>query len=161
MQKNDVDYITPENILLKKAGTGGLSEEIIARAQAMADAITIDVKPFAVNKIDTMKSQLETQDFITAQNDNWIEDFLYDLMPLDVTLKLSENKAISEVSSHLLKFTERLKSLNVDAQHVIRAHINTLDILIKKNVENINDIIFKKLMDELQDACNRYNAKYS
>jgi len=107
-----------------------------------------------------MKEQLNSDEFLAAQNDNIIEDFLFNLVPFDVNAKLSKNKALSLISDNLLKFIEGLPSINVDSHHVIRAHINALSILTAKNIDDATDPVIKKLVAELKEACERYHTKY-
>ena len=158
--KKDVSFFTPENELQKKTGIGGLPESVIGSAQALGERIEFNFTPYANNKITIMKEQLNSDEFLAAQNDNIIEDFLFNLVPFDVNAKLSKNKALSLISDNLLKFIEGLPNINVDSHHVIRAHINALSILTAKNIDDASDPVIKKLVAELKEACERYHIKY-
>jgi hypothetical protein len=160
IMQDTTEYYTPDNLLQKKTGVGGLPKTVIDKAQAMADAITIDFRPFASNKILTMKQQLNSDDFISAQNDNSIDDFLFHLIPFDINAKLTKNLALAGVSDHLLKFVEGLSNFNIDSHHVIKAHVSAMDILTKKNISDPKDGVVTMLMTELADVCRRYYLKH-
>lgn len=151
----------PQNELIKKTGTGGLPQSVLLKAQETADNIDLDVMPFAIDKINILKNKIQSDDFMGAQNDNMIDDFLHDLVPLDVTIKLAKNPGLASLSSSLLKFAESLTHVNIDAYNVIRAHIIALDVVISKNINSsLNNPAIKALTAELQDASSRYSTKY-
>lgn len=158
---NKIKYIKPENKLQKKSGVGGLSPDIISRAQMTADNIQFDYMPFASKKIILIKNQLESEEFITAQNDNTIDNFLFNLVPLDVNMKLCDNEPLSIITTHLLRFVEKLPMINIDAYNVMRVHVNALDVTFKKKIEDPQDHVFQVLVKELEKACNRYDEKYA
>ena len=160
MSRQIAEFFTPENLLQKKTGIGGLPEAIIKKAQDMGDSVQFDFKPYAVTKITFMKEQLNSDTFITAQNDNSIDDFLFHLVPFDVNAKLSKNRPLSMISDHLLKFVEALNLFNIDSHHVIKAHVNAMDIVTTKELYNENDPILETLMKELKAVCDRYHAKH-
>ena len=160
MNKN-IEYIKPENKLQKKTGIGGLSPEVVMSAQRIADAIEFDYTPFASKKIILMKDQLKSEEFFAAQNDNTIDDFLFHLVPLDVNMKLCENKPLALITTHLLRFVEKLPIVNIDAFHVMRAHVGAMDVTFKKKIGDPQDHIFQVLMKELKKACDRYDEKYA
>lgn len=160
MNQSSVEFVKPENSLQKKTGLGGLPVSVIEAAQAMADAIQMDFRPYASNQILTMKTQLDSDSFIKANNDNSIDHFLHNLVPFDVSAKIAKNKAISIISDNLLRFIEGLPNLNIDNHHVIRAHINAMDILTKKDISDETSPVIKTLIAELRDACGRYHTKY-
>ena len=161
MVAKEVEYIMPQNQLIKKTGTGALAQSILDNAQNTADSLDLDVMPYAISKIKILKTQISSDEFMSAQNDNMIDNFLYDLVPLDVNVKLAKNEGLSFVSSSLLKFVENLLFINFDAYSVIRAHVNALDIVTAKNINtSLSNPAMNALITELQDACNRYNTKY-
>lgn len=155
-----VKFIKTENFLLKKTGIGGLPSSIIEAAQRAGDAIEFDYDSFAVQKVALMKQQLEGNDFIEAKNNMAIDDFLFNLIPFDVSAKLSKNIALAWISNNLLRFVESLPHLNIDNHHVIRAHVHSMDIVTKNNIRDIDTKIIKSLTNELKDACERYMIKY-
>lgn len=158
--KKDVSFYTPENELQKKTGLGGLPDSTIASVQSIGDRIEFDFSPFANKKITIMKAQLNSDEFLAAQNDNTIENFLFNLVPFDVNAKLAKNKVLSLVSDNLLKFIEGLPSINVDSHHVIRTHVSALSVLTIKKIDDENGPVIKKLVSELKEACERYHVKY-
>ncbi len=155
-----VKFIKTENFLLKKTGIGGLPSSIIEAAQKAADAIEFDYDSFATQKVALMKKQLEDKDFIGSKNNLIIDDFLFNLIPFDVSAKLSNNKALAWISNNLLRFVESLPYLNIDNHHVIRAHVYSMDVVIKNNIKDVDTKIVKSLTNELKDACERYMIKY-
>lgn len=158
---NSAEFFKPENFLQKKAGVGGLSQAMIESAQSNADAIEFSFEPYASNKIAVMKSQLDSEGFLQTNNDKSLETFLHDLVPFDISAKIAKNSAISTISDNLLKFIEALPKVNIDSHHVIRAHINAMDILTKKKINDISNPSIKNLINELKESCNRYHAKHA
>jgi hypothetical protein len=160
MSKAIPEFYRPENTLQNKTGVGGLDPIVIERAQSMGNAIEFDFKPFAMEKIKGMKEQLNSDSFSSANNDNAIDDFLFYLVPFDVNAKLSKNQPLSMISGHLLKFVETLRNFNVDSHHVIKAHVNALDVATTNNLGNPNDPVLNTLMKELKAVCERYHGKH-
>lgn len=160
MKPYAIEYIRPENLLQRKTGIGGLSDMIIQNAQTTANSLVIDSSHYAFSKIKIMKLQLDSDNFIKANDDNAIDGFLHNLVPFDVSAKIVKNKALSTISNNLLKFIEGLPNLNIDNHHVIRAHINALDILTQKNISDDNHPVIKTLISELREVCSRYHTKY-
>jgi hypothetical protein len=160
MSEKQAEYFTPENLLMKKTGIGGLSEAILNQAQSNADNLELDVMPYAIEKIKILKKHIGEESFKSAQNDNDINHILHDLVPLDVNIKLTKNNTLSTITNSFLKFTENLKTINNDALNVIRAHVNALDVVVEKNITEENDPSLNAIKKELQAAINRYYAKH-
>lgn len=160
MAQKNIEYIKPLNRIQQKTGIGGLSPDIIARAQEIADNTVFDYMPFAKHKINIMKEQMKSDDFLSANNDNSIDDFLFNLVPLDVNMKLCKNEPLAMITSHLIKFVEKLPAFNIDAFQVIRAHVSALDITFQKSIIDPENHVFQVLIKELNNACTRYDEKY-
>ncbi len=160
MNKAKAEFYKPENTLQNKTGVGGLDSLVIERAQSLGNAVKFDFKPFAMEKIKGMKEQINSENFLSAGNDSAIDDFLFHLVPFGVNAKLSNNQPLSMISDHLLKFVESLRNFNVDSHHVIKAHVNALDVATTKNLGNPNDPVLNTLMDELRAVCERYHGKH-
>lgn len=155
------EFIEPQNELIKKTGTGGLSPHVLEAAQNKADSLTLNIEPFVQEKLEAMKQKVYDDTFLANSNAASIDDFLSDLVAFNVHIKLLKKNGLTRISSSLLTFIERLSSINMDGYHVIKAHVNALDIINKKSIDDSNKDILNALISELNDACDRYNAKYN
>ena len=160
MSKKTAEFFEPHKKLMQKTGMGGLSSQVIDNAQRKVDSMDLQTLPLAVEKIQILKTQFLDESFINGQNDNQIEQFLHELVPLDINIKLAKKDGLAQISSNLLKFSEQLSYINVDALNVIRAHVNALDIAIAKNITDKKDPILQKLTQELADARMRYKQRH-
>jgi cation transporter-like permease len=115
-----------------------------------------------VERISVLIDIVNNDDFANNFNNSTMNDILGEMVAFNIHAKLLKDKAAIDISSSLLRFTERLDTLNIDAFHVIKAHINALKVAFLNKSENLDkDAILGPLMTELLDVCSRYNKKYS
>lgn len=160
MSEAVAEYFTPENTLIKKVGTGGLPESTLNAIQARVESMSIDSRPFLKEKIKILKQCVYSDDFLGSDVKDPTSDFLSNLVAFSTNVRFTQNNGLVHISNQILKFVERANSINMDVYHVIKAHINALDIILKKEIDASNHPIIKALIDELDDACERYNQKY-
>ena len=160
MNEAAAEYFEPENTLIKKTGTGGLPSETLNAIQGRIEAMTVEVTPFLKDKIQSIKDQIYSDSFIEQTTLETTSGFLPDLVAFTVNAKLTKNNGLIHISSQVLKFVERAENMNMDFYHVVKAHINALDIILKKDLNAANHPIIQALITELDDACERYNQKY-
>jgi len=164
LDNNDVaaEFIKPKNELILKTGTGGLNQSTLDALQSRIETMALNIEPFLDEKFQFMKNIIKEEGFITGNDKDLINDFLGDLVAYAVHVKMTKNDPVIQVSGSLLRFAERLNTMNNDAYNVIKAHINTLDIIYKKSLnDTAHKDVLNSLIKELGEACDRYNTKHT
>jgi hypothetical protein len=158
---NNAEIIYVDNILQKKVGAGGLPQHVIDAADKRAKSIQLDIDGYIKTRFQSLKksSDIETMN-LNAQNDNFVDVLLGDIVPINVNSKLKPNHSLTIVSNNLLRFMTSLNQLNIDAHHVLKAHVKAMDLIITKNIETGDNDIVMTLMKELNLLCDRYMSKY-
>ena len=156
-----VEYIQPKNELILKTGIGGLDKARLDAIQSRINTMSLNIEPFLHEKFESLKNIINQENFIAGTDKFLTHDYLSDLVAFNVHVKLTQKKSIIEISSSLLRFSERLNVMNADAYNVIKAHIGALDIIFKKSLNDTNTDIMTALIKELNEACDRYYTKYS
>ncbi|MCD8563129.1 MAG: hypothetical protein LRY54_03600 [Alphaproteobacteria bacterium] len=151
-------YITPPHRLKTKAGTGGISETLIERAQFHIETIEIDFEPEAQKQLTLISSVLARLK---------TEPPPYEAAPLtDPIMQLKANggmfryQLISDVADIALNFLENLNTLNKAALEVIEAHVHTIKIILAHKLKGDGGKEGFTLIRELENVCQRYNKKY-
>ena len=156
-----VEFIEPKNELIIKTGIGGLKQTTLDAIQARIETMKLDIEPFLKSKFATLKASLYSEDFMSESNEDVLYDFLSDLVAFNVHIKLIKNNGLSHISNSLLTFTEKLDQMNVDSFHVMKAHVNAIEIVLKTSLTGMNQDVINAFIKELNNACDRYNAKYN
>lgn len=158
--RTEAEFFEPQNELIKKTGTGGLSEATLKAIQSKVDSIRIDVEPFLVENLETIKSIIHSDTFLKGANSDLMHEYLSALVAFNVHIKMTDKKGLSHISNSLLRFSERLQSISIDSHHVIKAHVNAMDVILKKSIDDSNQTVMSAFIKELNNACDRYETKY-
>lgn len=156
-----VEYIKPKNELILKTGMGGLDKARLDAVQSRVNSMSLNIDFFLDEKFASLKKIITQEAFVSGDDKFLTHDYLSDLVAFNVHAKLTKRKSVTDISSSLLKFSERLNTMNPDAYNVIRAHVNTLDVIFKKSLDDSHKDIMATLIKELNDACDRYYTKYT
>ena len=141
-----------------KVGDGGLDQSIIDKAQARADAIEIPFEEIIPESILKLQQYSKAEALIVA---NDLDDFLFHLVPLKAETMMTPYQSLQQISKELLEFVEALTTVNVDAHHIIRAHIKAMEAVFKHKISDTNTRAAKVLLNELDDSRTRFRKKYA
>ena len=155
-----VEFITPAPPLKAKTGSGGLDSSILQQAE--------DIATFSEESIDTaihdglhkLKTLLNSKQLIEDPQEKTKNDFLHHLLPIKVDSTLYPNIPLRILTTQLLDFTDSIDTMNVDAYHIIRSHVNAMAIIFERKISDENHKFANALLSELEDSRVRFNKKY-
>ncbi|MCK6418671.1 MAG: hypothetical protein L6Q57_07030 [Alphaproteobacteria bacterium] len=153
-------FIKPPNVLKQKVGTGGIDEKTLDKSQHYMDTVDLDFTPYAHQFLETMKVQI---DRATQNADNF--DAMRELLAAPV-MQLKANGGmfayplVSNVADIALQFLDNIVDINEDAVDVLRAHYNTIQIIMNNKLKGTGGKEGDALVSELQKACKRYFSKH-
>ena len=158
----NVKFINPPNHLKAKAGSGGVPETVLVRAQGVMDAFENDFRPDANKLMQSLKKATKTA--LTAANNNEQfdkEDMIRPIMQLKANGGMFKYQLITDVADICLQFMESVSDLNAEAIDIIRAHENTIGVIIQTDLRGDGGQAGYVLVQELHSACKRYFKKYN
>jgi hypothetical protein len=154
-----VRFIKPPNIFKKKVGAGGISELLLEKSQEAIDNVEVDFTPYAQ---DFLKQITEAIALARSQNNlkDAKEKLIRPVMQLKANGGMFRYHLLSDIANTALQFLEDIDELNDDAYDVIKAHENTLKIIVSTKLVGNGGAKGGALIKELQKACQRYHKKY-
>ena len=161
-QKSAVEFINPPNVIKAKVGAGGLSNDVISRAQQVIEVHTEDFMPLAKTYLDQMLSAIQS-----AQNKK--EDQDVDVLFEGVLLPCVQLKAngamfhyhiITRVADTFVNFIEKTRMLDSETLEIALAFHSTMHAMIAAKIRENGDPKGEVLLKELEGACVRYLGKH-
>lgn len=155
-----VRFITPPNTLKQKVGSGGISEDRMIKSQQFMDNVDVDFAPYADQFLKQLASNVET---VKSGNDNYadVKDALVSpIMQLKANGGLFRYDLVSHLADIALNFLETIDDLNDDAIKVLKAHENTIKIIVNNKLTGHGGKEGDALVKELDGACKRYFSKH-
>jgi hypothetical protein len=155
-------FIKPPNVLKQKVGIGGFDEKLIIRSQEFIEKIDVDFIPYAEKYLQDFARGVKAA---AGSNDNFSkvrDTIIYPVMQLKANGGMFQYQLVSEVADIALQFLEAVDSdtVNPEALDVLRAHENTLKVIITNKLKGNGGAEGFKLVQELDKACKRYFTKY-
>lgn len=156
--KKKTRYITPPHRIKHKAGTGGISEALIERAQFHIETVEIDFEPEARRFLNAIEDILARHK--TRAPPHEAAPLIGPIMQLKANGGMFRYQLISDVADIALTFLESLSVLNNAALEVIGAHVHTIKIILAHKLKGDGGREGFTLIQELEKACQRYYKKY-
>ena len=160
-KKEKAKYYHPPNVLRQRVGVGGLPEELLERAEQYIQDNDYDFKPLAVEIMGRFKDALAAAKKSERRDKPVINEITKPIMELKANGDMFRYALLTEVAEILMSFLENIQSLNDDSFHVIDAHKDTLEVIIKNDLRGSGGSEGHALSKELYAACKRYYSKHS
>ena len=166
-KRRDAEFINPSNLLKSKVGSGGLSDNMLERAQEMLDKASADFKPLAENFLDSIaetvqeaKKELDGGELSGEQQETFLNTLLYPSLELKSHGGMFQYPMVSRIATNLVKFLEVIENLNIEALEIIQAYHQGLTLVVSGRIPKDGRIEGEKLYDALNAACTRYFEKH-
>lgn len=161
-QKQKVRFINPPNKLKAKVGSGGIDTKRLEKAQDYINNNKTDFIPHAgafLEKLTNANTNIENNQ---DGGDNQIDrDILVEsVMQLKANGGMFKYQLVSDVADICLNFVENLQDFNADACAVVKAHENTIKLIMQNKLTGDGGAEGTALLKELDNACERYFTKY-
>ena len=147
--------------LKQKIGEGTLDPAVVERAQKAIEENKVDFAPLGLQFLTELKVAL-----ISVENDLDSDNFesqkqllTSPVMELKANASVFHYGLVGNLANIMLNFLESIEQIDKDGVAIVRAHHHTLKGIIEQNMKGDGGQKGQILIDELQDACNRYYKK--
>ncbi len=150
--------ITPPHYIKQKVGGGGLTDDILNRAQKVIEKNTVDFKPVAQEHLNDIAQTLEDmEDRSSYLNDrDYLNMMIHPAMQLKANGGMFNFPLVTEVADMFVKFLDSLTELNPDAHDIIVGFYTTLRAIVYGNIRGDGGKDGRELVNELTHALKRY-----
>jgi hypothetical protein len=151
-------FINPPNRIKTKVGSGGLSENLIERAQYHIETAEVEYEPEAqkhLKEIGDVIARLKAEKGLHP-----VDPLINPVMQLKASGGMFRYQLVSDVADIALNFIESLKAVNEAALDVVQAHLHTIHIIMNHKLKGSGGKEGFALIKELDNACQRYYSKY-
>lgn len=159
--RRKAEFHMPSNILKAKVGGGGLSEDILNKAQALLENNTVDFRPLGEMYLDALTKGIEQARTPPRdmENEHIIVAMLYPAMQLKANGGMFHYPLITSIADKLIQFLEVVESVDAAALEIILAFHTTIRAILLGQIKGNGGMRGAELMQALVDACYRYFEK--
>ncbi len=156
------EFIKPPNTLKEKVGSGGLTEEIINKAQLLLENNSADFQPIAEMYLDAiMKGIMNAQAAdIYGDKENVIAAMLYPGMQLKANGGMFKYPLVTKVADKLIQFLEVIDVPELEAVGIVLAFHTSIKAIVAGKISGDGGAYGTDLVNALSDACYRYFEKH-
>ena len=160
-RRRDVEFINPPNTLKQKVGSGGLSDEILEKAQELLENNTVDFQPLGEMYLGAlMKGVDAAKDPAPSQDAEYIiASMLYPAMQLKANGGMFHYPLITRISDKLIQFLEVIDEPDIESIEIVMAFHTTIRAVILGKITGSGGAHGEELLKALNGACVRYFEK--
>ncbi|GJL84974.1 MAG: hypothetical protein DHS20C02_07490 [Micavibrio sp.] len=151
--------VKPQNTLKQKVGHGGFKEEDLKKAQKSIEENTVDFKPIAIELLGSLDKTLLSIQKGTTDIKTSLGAILDPIMQLRAQGSLFHYPSITHISDVVVDFLDTEKSIDKNILEMLVAYKKAVDALLSLEIKDEKDKVCLALVDELQNACIRYQQK--
>jgi len=145
--------------LQQKVGAGPLDEKAVAASQEVIEKNDVDFGPLGLAILKKLEDGLEQAKDASVTMQQMKEILTTPVMELKANAAIFHYTLIGNLANIMLSFLEAILVMDKDAIEIVRAHHNTLHMIIVRNMKGDGGAAGKTLATELQQACDRYYQK--
>lgn len=156
--KRKAEFINPPNFLKEKVGSGGLSDDIIEKAQALLENNTVNFQPLADMYLDGLMKGIEhTKNAAPTDDQEYlISTMLYPTMQLKANGGMFHYNLVTIIADRLIQFLEVIDEPDIEAIEIILAFHTTMRAVIQGKITGDGGTHGDDLIKALNAACIRY-----
>ncbi len=161
--RRKAEFVTLPNTLKAKVGGGGLSENILNKAQALLENNTTDFRPLGEMYLDALAKGMQGAKAITSDSEHTeeiITDMLYPAMQIKANGGMFHYPLVTTIADRLINFLEVIERADDDCLEIIQAFHTTLRAILVGQIKGDGGQRGRELDDALKDACFRYFEKH-
>lgn len=161
-ESSKAKIIKAKRELQQKVGTGPLDPGKVAASQSVIENNQVDFAPHALEMLERLNGALaRAKDGGSTPQTDLKQALTRPVMELKAHAAIFHYTLVGNLAGIMLHFLESIQTLDEDAIHIVRAHHDTLRLIIIKKMSGNGGPVGKQLEGELQNACNRYYSKKS
>lgn len=156
------EFIRPPNTLKQKVGKGGLSDDILDKAQKLLEENTVDFEPLANMYMTSLSNGIEMAKGFAPSDDieEIIATMLYPAMQLKANGGMFNYPLVTRIADKLIQFLEVIVEPEIEAVEIVLAFHTTLTAVVQGKVKGDGGKNGDELLQALTDACMRYFEKH-
>ncbi len=156
--RRKAEFIRPNNTLKAKVGSGGISDDILNKAQALLENHSADFLPLAELYLGALVKGIEKaqEPEFEDQSEYVISMMLYPTMQLKANGGMFHYHLITIIADKLIQFLEVIEKADLDAVEIIMAFHTTMRAIILGKITGTGGSHGKELIGALDEACTRY-----
>lgn len=162
-QRRRAEFIKLPNTLKSKVGSGGLSEEILQKAEKLLEDNTVDFTPLGEMYLTTLMKGIELAKNASGDDDGEyiISSMLYPSMQLKANGGMFHYPLVTRVADKLIQFLEVIEQPDIEAIEIVLAFHTSIRAIVLGRVTGTGGKYGAELIGALNAACMRYFEKYS
>lgn len=155
------EFIRPPNTLKAKVGSGGLGEEILARAQSLLENNAVDFIPLAEIYLGSVMRGIENarENQAMADAESLIAAIIYPVMQLKANGGMFHYHLVTRTADKLIQFLEVIEGPDEEALEIVTAFHTTIRAVVMGRITGDGGKYGQELLDALNEACLRYFDK--
>ena len=161
--KRQAEFIKPPNVLKQKVGHGGLSDEILNKAQKLLEENTHDFQPLAFMYLNALMQGIEMAKGASPADDTEqiIANMIYPSMQLKANGGMFHYTLITKIADKLIQFLEVIDEPDIEAVEIVLAYHTTMSAVLQGNISGDGGEHGEELLSALTAACMRYFSRHS
>ena len=161
-QRRKAEFIRPPNTLREKVGKGGLSDDVVNKAQTLLEKNAVDFGPLAETYLTALMKGVERVKNRTPDDDTetLIAGVIYPVMQLKANGGMFHYALITRISDRLIQFLEVIEKPDNDSMDIVIAFHTTIRAVITSGITGDGGKHGTDLINALNDACARYFDKH-
>lgn len=154
----NAEFIKYENSLKKKVGKGGLSEDILNKAQAVIEESRVDFVPMAQKFLSALREAINTAEDVGNHIDCTpiLTAMINPAMHLKANGGMFHYTLVSKIAARLIHFLEVIEDLDESSIEVVKGFYTALRALVIGQVRGEGGKSGEELYNALNEACYRY-----
>ena len=160
--RRNAEFINPPNIMKQKAGFGGLSEDILDKAQKLLEENSENFVPLAHLYLTTLMQGIEMAKGYSHADDTEqvIANMLYPAMQLKANGGMFHYNLVTRIADKLVGFLEVLDEPEIEAVEIVLAFHTAIHAVIHGQITGNGGEKGEELLVALNDACLRYFERH-
>lgn len=160
------EFINPPNILKSKVGSGGLSQNILTKAQTLLENNTVDFRPLGEMYLDQLQEGVDqaavdlNRPEEERNGEKHIRLMLYPSMQLKANGGMFHYDLVTTIGDKLVQFLEVIERPDIEALEIVQAFHTTIRAVLLGKIQGSGGRYGAELVQALDDACHRYFEKF-
>lgn len=161
--RRSADFINPPNYVKEKVGSGGLSEQILLKAQQILEENRIDFAPIAEMYLHSLTLAVEKARHISGtegDHEMTISSMIYPTMQLKANGGMFHFPLVTLLADKQVQFLEVIATIDDDVIELLLAFMATIRAVLASQIKDVKHIKGQELLFALDSACRRYFTKH-
>lgn len=160
-KQRDARFINPPNLLKQKVGSGGLSKDILQKAQKLLEENNIDFPPIGDNYLERLRIGIENAQTPpkNIEPEQLLAGMIYPSMQLKANGGMFHYELVSKISERIVLFLEVVDEADDDVIEIVQAYYTTIRAIFFGKMTGDGGARGTELSKALEDACQRYFEK--